>query len=75
MYNYFYKIKDTEDDKYSEYLATDRECKTFIENGIDYHYDYPDRYDKGGNVFECIEWYLDKQGIKYAWLNFDIVEY
>lgn len=71
-YSYFYKIKDTEDDEYSDYLATDSECKMLIENAVNYYYDYPDDDGVGGtNVFDYIEYFLRTHDINFKWIRFD----
>ena len=70
---YIYKIRDCEDDdKYSQYIKTNKECRQTIQNAVEYWYDHPDdEYINADNVFDCIEQFLISKNIDFKWFRFD----
>jgi hypothetical protein len=79
MNSFIYKIKDTDDDTYSEYIQTDKEAKAIIENAVENWISYPDdEYINANNVYECIEKFLTIHEIQFEWIYFNdanIIEY
>ena len=67
---YFYKIKDSEDDEYSEYIWTDRKCSTLIKKAVR-------KYQSEGDdcVMEYIKQALDKHNIKFSIIDYNEIEY
>jgi hypothetical protein len=75
---YYYKIRDIEDDdKYSQYLTTDKKCNDIIENAIETWYggDEEDNRIEADNVFECIEQLLTQNNIQWKWIKFNIINF
>ena len=74
----YYKIRDfDDDDKYSQYLVTSRECKKIIEMAIADFYggdDDGNRID-ADNVFDTIEQYLDVRDIEWKWIKFTNIDF
>lgn len=70
MENFYYKIKDIEDDEYSEYIWTDKKCGTIIKKAIA-------KYHNEGNdcVIEYIKQELDNHNIKWAIIDWNEIEY
>ena len=75
---HFYKIRDIEDDdKYSQYLATNRKCKKIIERAIGDFYGGDENGNRieADNVFDTIEQYLDMRDIEWKWIKFTVVDF
>ena len=75
---YFYKIRDVEDEeKYSQFLTTDKKCKELIECAIADWYGGDDNGNRveADNVFECIEQRLTNNGIQWKWIKFTNIDF
>lgn len=70
---YIYKIRDYEDDdKYGQFIKTNKECRQIIQNAIEHWYDAPDDgHINADNVFDCIEVFLNENNIDFKWFRFD----
>lgn len=79
MNNYIYKIKDTDDDFYSQIIQTNKEAKNIIEDAVDIWVENgEDNNLNADNVFACIETLLKINNINYEWIYFNddnIIEY
>lgn len=72
---FYYKIRDIEDDRYSCYLATSRQCKDVIEKAIEDWYDEDIEIANVDNVFDTIEQYLDMRDIEWKWIKFTNIDF
>lgn len=73
MNNYFYKIRDMEDDEYNFYISTDEMCGEIIESAIDEWHEDNEEYRSDGNVEDYIIRALNSAGIGYSFIDF--IEY
>lgn len=69
---YFYKIKDIEDDKYSIYIWTDKECYELIEQAVEL-------CKADDELDESIMFYIDKvlkeHKVKYSIIDWQIIDF
>lgn len=79
MNNYIYKIKDTDDDFYSQIIQTNKDAKNIIEDAVEIWVENgEDNNLNADNVFTCIEALLKINNINYKWIYFNddnIIEY
>ena len=68
---YIYKIHDTDLEEYSQYIITSEECFDIIQNAIGDWYDEDCQHDDCDNIFDCVEKYLEKNNIQFAWFEFN----
>lgn len=68
MKQYFYKIKDVEDDNYNYYFTTNRKCGSIIQKAIDKW----DR-ERDYHVWGYVEEELVKHGISFEFIEYDRV--
>lgn len=69
---YFYKIKDTEDDKYNIYLCTDTECYSLLEKTIQ-------QCREDNELDESLIYYINENltnnNIKYSIIKWNVLEF
>lgn len=69
---YFYKIKDVEDDRYSIYLCTDTECYSLLEKTIQ-------QCREDNKLDESLIYYINENltnnNIKYSIIKWNVLEF
>lgn len=69
---YFYKIKDIEDDKYSIYLCTSTKCDYILQQAIE-------KCKQDNNIEESLMYYINenltKHNIDYLIIKWNVLEF